>query len=66
VAAFLGSAQPPEPAIVAQSAAESEFASVWVSEHALVPVRSSPRYPAVPGGRIPAAVGSVIQVMLRV
>jgi len=56
---LLASEQAADPAAVAKKAEELGFASFWVPEHPILPVRYSSRYPASPDGRIPAAVGVI-------
>src|SRR5215813_14996871 len=56
---LLASEQAADPAAVAKKAEELGFASFWVPEHPILPVRYSSRYPASPDGRIPAAVGII-------
>ncbi|MBV8774288.1 MAG: LLM class F420-dependent oxidoreductase [Deltaproteobacteria bacterium] len=56
---LLPSEQSGDPAIVARRAEELGFASFWVPEHPILPVRYSSGYPGTPDGSIPPSVGII-------
>jgi probable F420-dependent oxidoreductase len=56
---LLASAQSADPAVAAKRAEELGFASFWVPEHPILPVRCSSGYPGTPDGSIPPAVGII-------
>ena len=56
---LLPSEQSADPAVVAKRAEELGFASFWVPEHPILPVRCSSGYPGTPDGSIPPAVGII-------
>ncbi len=48
-----------DPAIIAKRAEELGFASYWVPEHAIIPIRTSSPYPASEDGIIPDEYGRI-------
>jgi probable F420-dependent oxidoreductase len=56
---LLPSQQSADPATVAKRAEELGFASFWVPEHPILPVKCSSGYPASPDGSIPPLVGVI-------
>ena len=48
-----------DPAIIAKRAEELDFASYWVPEHAIIPVKTSSPYPASEDGIIPDEYGRI-------
>ncbi len=48
-----------DPAVIAKRAEELDFASYWVPEHAIIPIKTSSPYPAAEDGIIPDEYGRI-------
>ena len=49
-----------DPAVLAKRAEELGFASFWVPEHPIIPIKTSSPYPASRDGIIPDAYGRIL------
>jgi probable F420-dependent oxidoreductase len=60
VGVFLLASEPSaDPAVVAKRAEELGFASFWVPEHPIIPVKYTSRYPGSADGRLPVAASLI-------